>query len=205
MAAYASKGAVKAAETSVEEEDDNVKKTPEFTNLRWEKNGKEVKDALVDDEVSLCFDVRNINNGEQVKVMIWEHDEDNEHDHVADLEGTVENGQVKKTWKVVYTEDNDDSTSGKELAEKGYTLPEYHFVAEYDGQESGESPVMEVKGWVKIKLNKHQQNVLSKYTFKLSTENFDHVFNINIDDKEVFIGNLPISPIWQIGVDNNAC
>jgi hypothetical protein len=59
----------------------------------------------------------------------------------------VENGQVKKEWTVVYTEDNDDSTSGKELKEQGYTLPEYHFVAEYNGTESGESPVLEVKGW----------------------------------------------------------
>jgi hypothetical protein len=107
---------------------------------------------------------------------------------------------------VVYTPDEDDgSTSAQELKEKGYTLPEYHFVAEYKGVESEQSPVLEVKGWVKIKLNKHQQSILSKYTFKLSTENFDHVFNINTDDKEVFIGNLPISPIWRIGVDNNAC
>jgi hypothetical protein len=30
----------------------------------------------------------------------------------------------------VYTEDNDDLTSGKELSEQGYTLPEYHVVAE---------------------------------------------------------------------------
>jgi hypothetical protein len=56
---------------------------------------------------------------------VWEHDEDNEYDHVADL-----NGKLAIPWEVVYTEDNDDSTSAKELAEKGYTLPEYHFVAE---------------------------------------------------------------------------
>jgi hypothetical protein len=40
-------------------------------------------------------------------VTVWEHDEDNEHDHVANLEGTAENGEVAITWKVVYTEDND--------------------------------------------------------------------------------------------------
>jgi hypothetical protein len=57
-------------------------------------------------------------------------------------------GKVAIPWKVVYTEDNDDSTSGKELAEQGYTLPEYHFVAEYDGAESGESLVLEVRGWI---------------------------------------------------------
>jgi hypothetical protein len=53
---------------------------------------------------------------------------------------------------VVYVEDNDDSTRAKELKEKGYTLPEYHFIAEYNGTESKPGPVMEVRGWVKKRL-----------------------------------------------------
>jgi hypothetical protein len=98
--------------------------------------------------VVLCFDVQNINNGQRIKITIWEHDQDNEHDHVADLTGTVENGQIAKTWKVIYTPDEDDgSTSAEELKEKGYTLPEYHFVAEYKGVESEPGPVLKVKGW----------------------------------------------------------
>jgi hypothetical protein len=145
--AAAEKG--KAGQGSTDEEEEPEDKSPQFSNVRWVKKGKEVKDALVDDEVSLCFDVQNINNGQRIKLTIWEHDEDNEHDHVADLTGTVENGQIARTWKVVYTPDEDDgSTSAQELKEKGYTLPEYHFVAEYKGAESEQSPVLEVKGWI---------------------------------------------------------
>jgi phage protein D len=146
----AAAGGSRQAESSGEDaaEEEEQKKAPGFENLRWEKDGKETGEALVDDEVTLCFDVKNINNGERVNVTVWEHDEDNEHDHAADLSGTVENGKIAIKWRVVYTEDNDDSTSGKELAEQGYTLPEYHFVAEYDGAESGESPVLEVRGWI---------------------------------------------------------
>jgi hypothetical protein len=73
-------------------EEEEGEKTPEFTNLRWEKDGKEAGEALVDDEAALCFDVKNINNGETVNVAVREHDEDN--DHVEDLSGTVENGKV---------------------------------------------------------------------------------------------------------------
>jgi hypothetical protein len=152
------------------EEEEEEQKTPEFTNLRWEKDGKKTGEALVDDEVTLCFDVKNINNGETVNVAVWEHDEDNEHDHVADLSGTVENGKVAITWKVAYTEDNDDSTSGKEMAEKGYTLPEYHFAAEYDGVESEPGPVLEVRGWVKYIVKKKETGeimVNQKYTLFL--------------------------------------
>ncbi len=48
-------------------------------------------------------------------------------------------------WKVKYTADDDDSTSGKELAEKGYTLPEYHFAVHYGRAESVQSGVMKVQ------------------------------------------------------------
>jgi hypothetical protein len=145
-----------AGEAAAEEEEE-TQKTPEFAGLRWEKGGKETHEALVDDEVVICFDVKNINNGETVKATIWEYDEDNEHDHVADKTGTVTNGKVAITWKVVYTPDEDDgSTSAKELKEKGYTLPEYHFVAEYDGVESEQGPVMEVKGWAELVLKHYQ-------------------------------------------------
>ena len=48
-----------------------------------------------------------------------------------------------------YTTDEDDADSQQELAEKGYTLPEYAFVVECGGATSGESGVLEVRGWIK--------------------------------------------------------
>ena len=47
------------------------------------------------------------------------------------------------------TTDEDDADSQKELAEKGYTLPEYAFVVECGGATSGESGVLEVRGWIR--------------------------------------------------------
>jgi hypothetical protein len=56
---------------------------------------------------------------------------------------------------VVYTPDEDDgSTSAQELKEKGYTLPEYHFVAEYKGTESEPSKLLYIKSWVEVPLQK---------------------------------------------------
>jgi hypothetical protein len=187
-------GEIAAAAAEEEQEAEEAAKTPELINLRWEKDGKGTGEALVEDKVFLCFDVRNINNGEGVKITVWEHDGDNEHDHVADLEGVVENGQVRKEWAVVYTEDNDDSASGKELAEQGYTLPEYHFVAEYNGTESGESPVLEVKGWVELILEDHQSKeslVNRKYTIFL--ENGEKIEGITDEKGNVNKTGLVIS------------
>jgi hypothetical protein len=58
----------------------------------------------------------------------------------------VKNGKVALEWEVEYNEDNDDTNSAKELGEKGYTLPEYQFVARY-GRLNDRSGVLNVKGW----------------------------------------------------------
>jgi uncharacterized surface anchored protein len=71
----------------------------------------------------------------------------------------------------VYTSDEDDgSTSGKELKEKGYTLPEYHFVAEYGDVKSEPGPVLEVKDWVHKQLvDKETKHLLSNRRYLLWT------------------------------------
>jgi phage baseplate assembly protein gpV len=122
---------------------------PEITELTWEKDGKEISEALVGDEIALTCKVKDIAEGKLVDLEIWEHDEDNRHDYVDTIQGKVENGIITAPWKVAYTADDDDSTSGKELAEKGYTLPEYHFVIRYKRMEDVRSPVLEARGWVR--------------------------------------------------------
>ena len=68
---------------------------------------------------------------------------------MATLSAVVSGGRIKCRWQVKYTADEDDADSQKELEEKGYTLPEYAFVVECDGATSGESGVLEVRGWIR--------------------------------------------------------
>ena len=55
--------------------------------------------------------------------------------------------------------------SQKELAEKGYTLPEYAFVVECGGATSGESGVLEVRGWIKVKYVDKSGNPLANKNY----------------------------------------
>ena len=71
---------------------------------------------------------------------------DGSDDFVAELSTSVQDGKIRRNWKVVYTEDNDDTDSQQELEEKGYTLPEYAFTVECDGMESEESGQLDVSG-----------------------------------------------------------
>ena len=74
---------------------------------------------------------------------------DGNDDFVTEFSAAVNGGKIRCKWKVVYTEDNDDTDSQKELQEKGYTLPEYAFTVECDGTESEESGQLDVMGWIK--------------------------------------------------------
>ena len=97
----------------------------------------------------LCADTENISDGTSAKIKIVEKDDDGNDDFVADLSATVQEGKIRRKWKVIYTEDNDDTDSQKEMEEKGYTLPEYAFTVECDGAESEESGQLDVMGWIK--------------------------------------------------------
>ena len=85
-----------------------------------------------------------IADGAAATIKIVEKDADGTDDPLTTLSAVVSGGRIKCWWQVKYTADEDDADSQKELAEKGYTLPEYAFVVECGGATSGESGVLEV-------------------------------------------------------------
>ena len=136
-----------------ESEKQEVEKNPSIFNLHWEdENGKTITKALVGDEVYLCADVKDIDDGKNAKIKIVEKDDDGNDDEVTTLTAKVQNGKIRTKWKVLYTEDNDDSNSQQEKEEKGYTLPEYVFTVECDSVESDESGQLDVMGWIKTQI-----------------------------------------------------
>lgn len=104
--------------------------------------------ALVDAEVLLCAETSGIADGISVKIKIVENDDDD----VATLSASVKDNKVECKWKVIYTADDDDSNSQKEMEEKGYTLPEYVFTVECDDVESDESGQLDLLDYVTLKI-----------------------------------------------------
>jgi len=132
------------------EENSSKEKNPSITSPRWENaDNQTITKALVGDEVYLCADVTDIADGATAKIRIAEKDDDGNDDFVAELSAAANGGKIRRKWKVVYTEDNDDTDSRQELQEKGYTLPEYAFTVECNGAESEESRQLDVRGWIK--------------------------------------------------------
>ena len=158
------------SETKSESDDElgtqEVEKNPSIFNLHWEdENGKTITKALVGDEVYLCTDVKDIDDGATAKIKIIEKDDDGNNDDIDSISGKVQDGKIKVKWKVIYTEDDDDSNSQQEKEEKGYTLPEYVFTVECDDVESDESGQLDVRGWVNIKLSEQDYELLKDFKF----------------------------------------
>ncbi len=116
-------------ESAAEEE-----KNPQITNPHWEdEKGNTITKALVGDEVYLCANVTDIDDGKSATIKIVEKDDEGNDDEVETPNTKVQDGKIRCKWKVIYMEDNDDTESQQELEEKGYTLPEYAFTVECDG------------------------------------------------------------------------
>ena len=182
------------SETQLQSETQETNKSPLISNSHWEdENGKTITKALVGDEVYLCADVTDIDDGTSVKIKIVEKDDVGNDDDVDSISGKVQDGKIKTKWKVIYTEDADDSNSQKEKTEKGYTLPEYTFNVECDGVESEESVQLEVMGWIKTQfIDKKTGKPISnkKYIIYLNDGN-----SINgVSDSE---GNIEIKDLKQ--------
>ena len=166
-------GSGKQTETQDNSESTSNEKSPSITNPQWEdENGKAISKALVGDEVYLCADVTDIADGATATIRIVEKDDDGNDDFVTELSTAVQEGKIRCDWKVIYTEDNDDTDSQKEMEEKGYTLPEYAFTAESSGVKSEESGQLDVMGWIKTQfINKYNKKPLRNMNYEIRASN----------------------------------
>jgi len=180
-------------------------RNPSVSNPHWEdENGKAITKALVGDEVYLCADVTNIADGATAKIKVIEKDDDGNDDFVTELSTSVQEGKIRRKWKVVYTEDNDDTDSQKEMEEKGYTLPEYAFTAESSGVKSEESGQLDVRGWISFSFSEKDKAFLKNNSFYFYSGDWkSETFSFSTE-KQIF-KDIPLfrNNELQIGVIKN--
>ena len=167
-----------------------------INGLAWKKDGEQISKALVGDEVTLCADTHNIADGASATIKIVEKDADGNDDDVATLKATVQNNTIECAWKVVFTADNDDTDSEQEKKEKGYTLPEYAFTIECDGEKSTESGQLDVKDEIEIIVSNFDK--LKGKTLRLSWKD-GRSKEVTIDSEKLKISDVYIGkPKFQI-------
>ena len=153
----------------------------------------------------MCADTHNIADGTSATIKIVEKDDDGNDDEVESPNTKVQNGKIKCKWKVVYMEDNDDTESRKEMEEKGYTLPEYAFTVECGGEKSTESGQLDIRGWILISFDKHDERIMKNYSFFLYCDDWkSELFSYDKDD--IKLEPLPVfykGKKLKVGVKKN--
>jgi hypothetical protein len=121
-------------------------------NMKWDK-----KEARRGDVLKLTADIDGVKDNTEVKVIIYEYDNDGNHDKIVEVPTTVKNKKIELIWEYEYHEDVDDIPTNEELQKygKNYNPPEYYFVIEIDGLKFGEkqeSRLLLFKDYVEIEL-----------------------------------------------------
>ncbi len=106
--------------------------------------------------VTLSAKVKNVPDGTDAVVKIYEFDRDGAHDLITEILSTVENGKVNVDWEYQYFEDTDEISTEQELQQygKSYNPPEYFFTITIEGQEFGKSDqasgLLRFKDWIEL-------------------------------------------------------
>ena len=191
-------------ESQNDTEESNVEeKTPSISNTRWENTDNQmITKALVGDEVFLCADVTDIADGATATIKVIEKDDDGNDDFVTELSAAVQDGKIRRKWKVVYMADDDDTDSQKEMEEKGYTLPEYAFTVESSEVNSEESGQLDVMGWIKKQLKDRKTGtILSNTKYTIYLLDGSEIKGISDNDGILYLDNLKIGKYFiSIGV-----
>jgi len=129
-----------------------IKPKIEVSNMKWDK-----QEARRGDTLKLTVDIEGVRDKAEVKIIIYEHDQDGNHDKIAEIPTKVKNKKVEVSWEYEYHEDTDQIPSQDELDKygKSYNPPEYFYTLKIDDQEFGqdqESGLLLFKDWVEITL-----------------------------------------------------
>ncbi len=125
------------------------------TNLKW---GQE--EARREDIVKLSADIEGVPDGSEVKIYIYEYDQDGAHDFIAKFPVIVKSRKIEAEWEYDYYEDTDEIPTDEEMKEygKSYNPPEYFFIVDVNGGRFGkdqESGLLEFKDWMEIELRQN--------------------------------------------------
>jgi hypothetical protein len=122
------------------------------TNMHWDK-----QEARRGDILKLTADINEVRDGTEAKVIIYEHDQDGNHDKIVEIPTTINANKLDLSWEYEYHEDTDEIPTDEEMKkyDGSYNPPEYFFVIEIDGQRFGEeqeSGLLLFKDWIEISL-----------------------------------------------------
>jgi hypothetical protein len=140
---------------------------PKLKSIKWSE-----EDARRGDVLTLSAELENVKDGTEVKLIIYEFDQDGGHDIITDLKTSVKESKIEEKWEYEYHEDTDDLPTSKEVEKYGgsYNPPEYFFtvtVGEFElGKKNQDSGILNFKDWFEYKLEDENGNPIADDEYK---------------------------------------
>ncbi len=108
---------------------------PILKKMQWNK-----KEGRQGEIVKLQVELEQVEDECQAKVVIFEFDQDGNHDQVVALPAIIKNRKLDLEWEYAYHEDVDEIPTEEDLKPLGkkYSHPEYFFIIVIDGIKLGE-------------------------------------------------------------------
>lgn len=126
---------------------------PKLKSNKWS-----AEEARRGDVLTMSAELENVRDGTEVKLIIYEFDQDGGHDIITDLKATVKESKIEEMWEYEYHEDTDELPTNEEIEEYGssYNPPEYFFtvkVGDFElGKKDQDSGLLLFKDWIQIEL-----------------------------------------------------
>ena len=164
-----------------------VKKAmPEFTNLKWMMDDKEISKAYIGNKVKLKAEYKNVTPEDSLVIDVYEKDKTTPDDYVTTLFPVIlDEKNLEAEWEVIYMEDSDDEESAQEMMDKGYTLPEYvfHVRVKADEIRSADSPLLNTQTMYEINHVDEEGKPVKGMKFKVFNYKNEEIFSGVLDDK----------------------
>jgi len=109
----------------------------EISNMKWDK-----QEARRGDVLKLSADIGGVRDETEVSVIIYEYDQDGNHDKIVEIPTNVKSKKIEVEWEYEYHDSTLNIATEKQLQkykkEKHYANPEYYFTLKIDDEEFGQ-------------------------------------------------------------------
>ena len=190
---------VAAAAGTEGEEQEEQEKNPQIINLKWMKDGEEITQTNIGEEIILTADVTDIDDGMWIRLRIYESGYENEESHFHQESVQVNGGKIEVPWKVKFDEKTMQSKSDEELKKEGYPLPEYTFMMEGKQPKessSGNSPNLALQMQIEIEFVNNKNKPIANEKFEVYDVNENKLYEDTVDEDGV--ARIPALGVYKI-------
>ncbi len=142
------------------------------SNMKWSAS-----EVIRGDILTISADITGLSEGSNVKVKIYEFDDEGLHDRIVEIETQVKDNKLKMEWEFEYYGDVKEIPIQNELDkyDKKYLQPQFYFTvtagSEEYGKEKQDSGLIIFQDWMELECEDPYGEPAADYEYKVTLPN----------------------------------